>query len=80
VETRTRKYHQYRFGSRGFRNANQINYSSSKAGIIGFTKSAAKEFGIRNIRVNALAPGFIITEMTDSCLKKFVKHGKQQYL
>jgi 3-oxoacyl-[acyl-carrier protein] reductase len=45
-------------------NANQINYSSSKAGIIGFTKSAAKEFGIRNIRCNAIAPGFIITEMT----------------
>jgi 3-oxoacyl-[acyl-carrier protein] reductase len=45
-------------------NANQINYSSSKAGIIGFTKSAAKEFGTRNIRCNAIAPGFIITEMT----------------
>jgi 3-oxoacyl-[acyl-carrier protein] reductase len=45
-------------------NANQINYSSSKAGIIGFTKSAAKEFGARNIRCNAIAPGFIVTEMT----------------
>lgn len=45
-------------------NANQINYSSSKAGIIGFTKSAAREFGARNIRCNAIAPGFIITEMT----------------
>jgi 3-oxoacyl-[acyl-carrier protein] reductase len=45
-------------------NANQINYASSKAGIIGFTKSAAKEFGVRNIRCNAIAPGFIITEMT----------------
>jgi 3-oxoacyl-[acyl-carrier protein] reductase len=45
-------------------NANQINYSSSKAGILGFTKSAAKEFGTRNIRCNAIAPGFIITEMT----------------
>nr|HPR33290.1 SDR family oxidoreductase [Prolixibacteraceae bacterium] len=45
-------------------NANQINYSSSKAGMIGFTKSAAREFGARNIRCNAIAPGFIITEMT----------------
>jgi 3-oxoacyl-[acyl-carrier protein] reductase len=45
-------------------NANQVNYSASKAGIIGVTKSCAKEFGIRNIRVNALAPGFIETEMT----------------
>ena len=45
-------------------NANQCNYSASKAGIIGFTKSAAKEMGTRNIRHNAIAPGFIITEMT----------------
>lgn len=45
-------------------NAGQANYSASKAGIIGFTKSIAKELGSRNIRCNAIAPGFIITEMT----------------
>jgi 3-oxoacyl-[acyl-carrier protein] reductase len=45
-------------------NAGQSNYSASKAGIIGFTKSIAKELGSRNIRSNAIAPGFIITEMT----------------
>ncbi len=47
-------------------NAGQGNYSASKAGIIGFTKSIAKELGSRNIRSNAIAPGFILTEMTDA--------------
>lgn len=46
-------------------NAGQANYSASKAGIIGFTKSIARELGTRGIRSNAIAPGFIITEMTD---------------
>ena len=45
-------------------NSGQSNYSASKAGIIGFTKSLAMELGSRNIRVNAIAPGFIETEMT----------------
>lgn len=46
-------------------NAGQCNYSASKAGIIGLTKSLAKEVGKKNIRVNAIAPGFIETDMTD---------------
>ena len=46
-------------------NAAQANYAASKAGILGFTKSVAKELGSRNIRCNAIAPGFIITDMTD---------------
>ncbi len=46
-------------------NAGQCNYSASKAGIIGFTKSLARELSSRNIRVNAVAPGFIATDMTE---------------
>ena len=45
-------------------NAGQCNYSASKAGLIGLTKSIAKEMGPRGVRANAIAPGFIITEMT----------------
>lgn len=45
-------------------NAGQANYSASKAGMIGLTKSTAKELGSRGIRCNAIAPGFIITDMT----------------
>jgi 3-oxoacyl-[acyl-carrier protein] reductase len=47
-------------------NAGQANYAASKAGLIGFTKSIAKELGARNVRCNAIAPGFIETEMTES--------------
>lgn len=53
-------------------NAGQGNYSASKAGVIGFTKSMAKELASRGIRVNAIAPGFIQTDMTD-VLKEEVK-------
>ena len=47
-------------------NAGQSNYAASKAGMIGFTKSLAREVGVRGITVNAIAPGFIETDMTDS--------------
>jgi 3-oxoacyl-[acyl-carrier protein] reductase len=47
-------------------NAGQSNYAAAKAGMIGFTKSLAREVGVRNITVNAIAPGFIETDMTDS--------------
>ncbi|MCK9481739.1 MAG: 3-oxoacyl-[acyl-carrier-protein] reductase [Bacteroidia bacterium] len=47
-------------------NAGQANYAASKAGVIGFTKSVAKELGSRNVRCNAIAPGFIETEMTEA--------------
>jgi len=55
-------------------NAGQANYAASKAGIIGFTKSVAKELGKRNITVNAVAPGFIRTPMTER-LSDEVKEG-----
>jgi 3-oxoacyl-[acyl-carrier protein] reductase len=54
-------------------NAGQANYAASKAGIIGFTKSVALELGSRNIRCNAIAPGFIETEMTASLDEKVVQ-------
>jgi 3-oxoacyl-[acyl-carrier protein] reductase len=57
-------------------NAGQSNYSASKAGILGFTKSVAKELGSRNIRCNAIAPGFIITDMTD----KLPEDVKEQWV
>jgi 3-oxoacyl-[acyl-carrier protein] reductase len=59
-------------------NAGQSNYSASKAGIIGFTKSVAKEVGSRNIRCNAIAPGFIITEMTAKLPEDVRKSWEQQ--
>jgi len=54
-------------------NAGQANYSASKAGILGFTKSIALELGSRGIRSNAIAPGFIETEMTDALDEKTVQ-------
>lgn len=51
-------------------NMGQVNYSSAKAGMIGMTKSVAKELGSRNITVNAIAPGFIKTDMTDKMTEK----------
>ncbi|MEA1875894.1 MAG: 3-oxoacyl-[acyl-carrier-protein] reductase [Bacteroidota bacterium] len=59
-------------------NAGQANYSASKAGIIGFTKSVARELGSRNIRSNAIAPGFILTEMTDKLGEDVKKAWAQQ--
>ena len=59
-------------------NADQCNYAASKAGIIGFTKSAAKEMGVRNIRHNAIAPGFIQTAMTDALPEQVRKAWENQ--
>lgn len=58
-------------------NAGQSNYSASKAGMIGFTKSIAHELGSRNIRSNAIAPGFIITDMTGQ-LTEEVRKGWEE--
>jgi 3-oxoacyl-[acyl-carrier protein] reductase len=62
-------------GLRG--NAGQANYAASKAGIIGFTKSVALELGSRNLRSNAVAPGFIETEMTGQLDQKVVDGWKE---
>ncbi|RAU82474.1 3-oxoacyl-[acyl-carrier-protein] reductase [Pontibacter arcticus] len=58
-------------------NAGQANYAASKAGIIGFTKSVALELGSRNIRSNAIAPGFIETEMTGELDQKVVEEWRK---
>ncbi len=60
-------------------NAGQANYAASKAAVIGFTKSVAKELGKRKITCNAIAPGFVVTEMTD-VLADRVKEGAQQLI
>ena len=59
-------------------NAGQANYAASKAGIIGFTKSVAREIGSRNIRCNAIAPGFIETEMTAVLPEEMKKEWAQK--
>ena len=58
-------------------NAGQANYAASKAGIIGFTKSVALELGSRSIRCNAIAPGFIETEMTEVLPAETVKQWRE---
>jgi len=56
-------------------NAGQANYAASKAGLIGFTKSLAKEFGSRSVTANVVAPGFIVTDMTDKLpTEKILEH------
>ncbi|MFH1076133.1 MAG: 3-oxoacyl-[acyl-carrier-protein] reductase [Pseudomonadota bacterium] len=59
-------------------NAGQANYVASKAGLIGLTKTAAKELASRNIRVNAIAPGFIETDMTAVLSEKVIEAMRQQ--
>jgi 3-oxoacyl-[acyl-carrier protein] reductase len=58
-------------------NAGQVNYAASKAGVIGMTKSLAKEIGARGITVNAVAPGFIETDMTDGLGDKLKEEAKK---
>jgi len=59
-------------------NAGQSNYAASKAGIVGFTKSYAKELASRNIRANVVAPGYILTEMTENLSEKVLEAIKEE--
>lgn len=59
-------------------NAGQSNYAASKAGMIGFTKSFAKELARRNIRANVVAPGYILTEMTEELNEKVLENIKKE--
>jgi 3-oxoacyl-[acyl-carrier protein] reductase len=59
-------------------NAGQVNYAASKAGVIGMTKSLARELGSRHVRVNAVAPGFIATDMTKDLPEEIVETMKGQ--
>lgn len=59
-------------------NAGQLNYSASKAGLIGMTKSLAREIGKRGVTVNAIAPGYIESDMTDAIAEKYQQQMKEQ--
>ena len=59
-------------------NAGQVNYASAKAGLVGLTKSMAKEFSSRNITVNGVAPGYIVTDMTSSLSKDIQEQIKSE--
>ena len=59
-------------------NAGQCNYSASKAGMIGLAKSIAKEVGSRGIRANCIAPGFIITDMTNALSDEVIEQWAKQ--
>ena len=58
-------------------NAGQSNYAASKAGLVGFTKSYAKELASRNVRANVVAPGYILTDMTDALDEKVLEGIKE---
>ena len=59
-------------------NVGQVNYATTKAGLIGFTKSLAKELAPRNVLVNAVAPGFIETDMTENLKEEIKNEYKKQ--